>query len=352
MDFMIDYLPVAFPYTLFDDDSRILAALPSRRGFLIAAGGLILVTATSCAGGDGTTTGNVPIPSTATRRVRSGEGMIEIRPNANRIVTTVHGWDAAVTLGQQDRVVGVTEWDVFLDYVEYLDETRTKKMTPLGSLEGSASIEQIAALKPDLIVVPYWNSKDLVSRDELKRIAPFAEMVVPDYPRPYNTWKGSLRAYAEIYGVSEQAEAYISEQEAAAEELRQDIATSPVAGETVHLAYYIGADRGWRVDQRSNTASLVLEDLELPRPKQPKLQDGGVELSMELTSQLDAGHLWVYLAEPGMQQELQNNPLWQQLRAVRNGTARIVPSYWNSGYSLAIPRIIADIRRYMLGEQR
>lgn len=282
-----------------------------------------------------------------TRKVRSGEGVVEIPADARRIVTTTHGWDAAVALGQQDRVVGVTEWQLFLDYVEYLDETRTKKMTPLEPLD-TASLEQIVALEPDLIVVPYWNSQDLQTRSELKEIAPFVELVVPDYPRPYDTWKGSLRAYAEVFGAPDRAEDYIGEQEDAAAGLREDIASSPAAGETVTLAYFIGLDAGWRVDKRSNTASLVLEDLELPRPEEPELEDGGVELSMELTPQLDADHVWVYLSEPDVRSELQSSALWQGLSAVEAGRDRIVPSYWNSGYSLAIPRIIEDIRRYML----
>jgi iron complex transport system substrate-binding protein len=198
-------------------------------------------------------------------------------------------------------------------------------------------------------VVPYWNSKDLVAREELQEIAPFVEMVVPGHPRPYDTWKGSLRAYAEVFGVLERAEEYIAEQEASAAALREDIAGSEASGETVHLAYFMGLDAGWRVDQRSSTASLVLEDLELPRPEEPELEDGGVMLSMELTSQIDADHVWVHLSEPGVRSDLESHPLWRGLGAVEKGTARIVSNYWNSGYSLAIPRIIEDIRNYMLG---
>lgn len=316
----------------------------TRRDFLKGSAGLLVLGAVGCGGGNegGGASGE-------TREVRSGKGSIEIPANANRIVTTTHGWDAAVALGVEDRIIGVAEWELFLDYVEYLEETKTEKMTPLAPLEGGASVERIAALDPDLIVVPFWNSESLEARDQLREIAPFVEMVVPEYPRPYDTWKGSLRAYADIFGVPERAEEYITEQEDAAVSLREDIAASPAAGETVHLAYYVGADYGWRVDKRSNTASLVLEDLELPRPEEPELKDGGVDLSLELTPQIDADHVWVYLSEPDVKAELEENALWQRLEAVEEGTARFVPSYWNSGYSLAIPLITEDIRTYMLG---
>jgi len=317
----------------------------TRREFLVGTGSLLVLAPYGC----GVAGESSESASAETRTVRSGEGTIEVPANANRIVTNVHGWDAAVALGQEDRVIGVADWRLFLDYVGYLDETRTEKMAPLESLEGSANLEQIAALEPDLIIIPYWNSKDLQTRSELKEIAPLVELVVPDYPRPYDTWKGSLRAYAEVFGVPDSAKEYIQEQEDAAAELREDIAASPVAGETVTLAYFIGLDAGWRVDKRSNTASLVLEDLKLPRPEKPELEDGGVELSMELTPQLDADHVWVYLVEPDARSELESSPLWQKLDAVQKDTARIVPSYWNSGYALAIPRIIEDIRSYMLG---
>lgn len=314
----------------------------TRRGFLVGGAAALLLSGCGSDQGSNESSGE-------TREVRSGEGSIEVPVAAKRVVTNTHGWDAAVVLGVEERIIGVAEWDLYLDYVEYLEETKTENMTPIGMLEGGANIEQIATLEPDLIVVPYWNSKDLASREELKELAPFAEMVVPEYPRPYDTWKGSLRAYAEIFGVPERAEGYIAEQEASAATLREDIAASEVAGETVHLAYYVGADYGWRVDKRSNTASLVLEDLELPRPEEPELKDGGVELSVELTPRIDADHLWVYLSEPKVKAELEENPLWQRLDAVKEGTARFVPSYWNSGYSLAIPRVIEDIRGYMLG---
>jgi len=317
----------------------------TRREFLVGVGSLLVLGATGCANGGAARGG----PSGETRRVRSGEGSTEIPADANRIVTTTHGWDAAVALGQEDRVVGVAEWRLYLDYVEYLDETRTGRMEPLEPLEESANLEQIAALEPDLIVVPYWNSRELETRSELKEVAPLVELVVPGHPRPYDDWKGLLRAYAEVFGVPERAEEYVAEQESAAAKLRDDIASSPAAGETVHLAYFIGLDAGWRVDKRSNTASLVLEDLKLPRPEEPELEDGGTMLSMELTPQVDADHLWVYLSEPDVRKELEGNPLWQKLSAVERGTARIVPSYWNSGYALAIPRIIEDVRGYLLG---
>lgn len=169
----------------------------TRREFLIGAGSLILLGTTGC---EGSRTG-AESGSGGTRRVRSGEDTIEIPAHANRIVTTTHGWGAAVALGQQDRVIGVAEWRLFLDYAEYLAETRTERMTPLEPLEGRANIERIVVLEPDLIVVPFWNSESLEARDELKEIAPFVELVVPDYPRPYDTWKGPLRAYAEVFGV-------------------------------------------------------------------------------------------------------------------------------------------------------
>lgn len=321
----------------------------TRREFLIGAAGLLMLGAAGCGNGGAEGGGT---PSGETRRVRSGEGDVEIPADASRVVTTTHGWDAAVALGQEDRVVGVAEWRLFLDYVEYLEGTRTERMEPLEPLEGSANLERIAALDPDLIVVPYWNSKELETRSELRRIAPLVELVVPGSPRPYDDWKGSLRAYAEVFGVPERAEEYVQEQEDAAARLRADVASSPAAGETVHLAYFVGPDAGWRVDKRSNTASLVLEDLRLPRPEEPELKDGGVDLSMELTPQIDADHVWVYLVdEPGAREELEGNPLWRRLGAVRRGTARIVPSYWNSGYALAIPRIIEDVRSYVLGQE-
>jgi iron complex transport system substrate-binding protein len=317
----------------------------TRREFLVGIGSLLVLGATGCADGGAVGGG----PSGETRRVRSGEGSVEIPADANRIVTTTHGWDAAVALGQQDRVIGVAEWRLFLDYVEYLGETRTEKMEPLEPLEGSANLERIAALDPDLTVVPYWNSKELETRSELERIAPLVELVVPGHPRPYDDWKGSLRAYGEVFGVPERAEGYVEEQEDAAATLHEDIASSPAAGEPVTLAYFIGFADGWRVDKRSNTASLVLEDLRLPRPEEPELKDGGTMLSMELTPQVDADHVWVYLSEPGAREELEGNALWRSLGAVERGTARIVPGYWNSGYALAIPRVIEDVRGYLLG---
>jgi hypothetical protein len=196
----------------------------TRRGLLTAAGAATLVAGLAACGGSPAD----PPSRGRTQSVRSGEGRLDIPDEPRRMVLTTHGWDAAVTLGVQDRVVGVAEWDLFLDYVEYLAETRTSSMTPLPALDGGGSVERIAALEPDLLVVPYWNSEDLATRDELARVAPFVELVVPGHPRPYDTWKGSLTAYAEVFGVPDRAARYISEHEEAARSLRGDLAAAGV----------------------------------------------------------------------------------------------------------------------------
>jgi ABC-type Fe3+-hydroxamate transport system substrate-binding protein len=110
-------------------------AVTTRRGFLavLAAAGLL------AACGDGDDTG----PAAA--------------PTARRIVTTVHGWDAAVALGETDRVVGVTDFALFAEYVEYLAGTATEGMTPLGPL--GEELERLAALEPELLVALCWNTQ-------------------------------------------------------------------------------------------------------------------------------------------------------------------------------------------------
>ncbi|MDL2060023.1 ABC transporter substrate-binding protein [Mesosutterella sp. AGMB02718] len=90
---------------------------------------------------------------------------VKLPARVNRIVVLQHhSLDILAELGATDRVVGVMQkWDNLLDSSFADIMPRIKTLPEPGSLK-SASVEQVAALKPDLVVVSNQMPRETVDR--------------------------------------------------------------------------------------------------------------------------------------------------------------------------------------------
>lgn len=121
---------------------------------------------------------------------------------------------------------------------------------------------------------------------------------------------------------------------------------------------------------RDSFPGTILADVGLPRPPSQNLSATEAEkmaknpiqklISQELIPQADGDIIFIWTGEntvAGKQEaqqqltQLQGDPLWQQLDAVKNGRVYQVPSYWIGSSAIAANLVIDDLFQYLIKEK-
>jgi iron complex transport system substrate-binding protein len=120
---------------------------------------------------------------------------------------------------------------------------------------------------------------------------------------------------------------------------------------------------------RDSFCGTVLQDAGLSRPESQNftasealnLFNNQIQMSVgyELIEQADGDVIFIWTSENNLQgnqtaqkklNELQSNPLWQNLKAVKQNKVYIVPDYWIGGGILAANAIIDDLFKYLVNK--
>jgi iron complex transport system substrate-binding protein len=258
-----------------------------------------------------------------------GETVIPARPT--RVVALDQSFvDAVLTL--ETPVVGYTTYRAITgglpDYLGPLTGTYAGDAIPVGGLE-DPSLEQIAALKPDLIVSAKVRHEALY--EQLSRIAPtvFSETTGA-------IWKDNLRLTAQALGKEELADTRIAEYEQRAATIGRAIGeanggTLP----TISVVRFAGEETV-RLYGEQSYSGVVLRDVGFPRPaSQPTSDKIAVDLSQERILDLDADHIFVAsYPDPtteGPKAQFTSNPLWNRLAGSRHDVSDLT---WMSAVGL------------------
>lgn len=300
--------------------TRLAGFLPRLR--LLAGVGLLCLVA-AC--GSGATSGGAPqqevqpSPEAAAFPVtiehKFGTTVVPSPPQ--RVVTVgFQAHDAVLALGVIP--VGARGWEgdefdlVFWPWArEALGDAKPEILS-----SGELNFEQIAGLRPDLIIATYSGIEDLVY-DRLSQIAPTVAQpdTYTDYGMP---WPEQTRLIGRALGASPRAEELIAGVEARFAQARQ--AHPEFQGKTAVFAspgepgqYYAFGPKD------SRTQFLDSLGFELPGEIAELAGDEFyVELSDERLALLEADML-VWHATGEVEQALGTNPLYQRLTVVRNG---------------------------------
>ena len=243
------------------------------------------------------------------RTVTHVMGSTEIPAEPTRIVALDQTFvDAALALDTP--VVGFTDIRGRNGGVPpYLAEPLTRlapDARPVGEL-GNPSLEQIAALAPDLIVSAKIRDEEIY--DKLSRIAPtvFSETTGP-------TWKDNLRLLAEAIGKEELAEARLTEYEQRARAIGDAIRAAEGKNPTITVIRF--SEMQTRLYQRASFSGIVLADTGLARPPSQDVDEFAVEFSQERILDADADHIFLTVAEGDsapIRDRFTSNPLWSLL---------------------------------------
>ncbi|MEV7012778.1 iron-siderophore ABC transporter substrate-binding protein [Streptosporangium sp. NPDC051022] len=265
-----------------------------------------------------------------------GETVIPARPV--RVVALDQSFvDAVLTLDTD--VVGFTTYRAIDDKLpDYLAPVlgHAKEARSVGTLE-QPSLEQIVALKPDLIVSAKVRHEALY--DKLSKIAPtvFSETTGA-------IWKENLRLMGQTLGKEDLAEQRIKAYQDRAARIGASVKEKEGKLPTVTVARFAG-EPTVRLYVENSYSGLVLKDVGFPRPEgQPTTTETiMVEISQENILQLDSDHIFVAAypdpaVEP-IKKKFESNPLWGRLKGAKHDVSDVT---WMSAVGIQGAHAILD----------
>lgn len=192
----------------------------------------------------------------------------------------------------------------------------TKQIKQIGQ-RAKPNLELLSEAKPDIIIA--MRRYTIGNAEQLQKIAPYVAYnmeLLSESDR-------EISQLAQVLGKPERG----TELNAA---FRQHLAEySTKAPKDVHPRFQImwAGDTPWSFHTENTTASIVAA-LGGDNIAGPMRQGGpfGVELSLETMLEKDPEVIFVYDSGPDRPHE--NNPIWQQLSAVRNGRVFYVGDHW------------------------
>ncbi|WP_081716913.1 ABC transporter substrate-binding protein [Leptolyngbya sp. Heron Island J] len=277
-----------------------------------------------------------------------GESCVPDAPQ--RVVTIVHhmlGHTLAVDVkpvGSNVRYLQQTEGD-YLDTQTYMgDATEGIELT---GVENQANIEKIVSLEPDLILA-LEDSENIYS--QLSQIAPTVLFQLEDI---VIDWKKGFALVAELFGKEDQAQQALDKYSQRIEDLKASLGDR-YQNQTISVAGMAGPDM-FAYTQNSFSGS-ILSDLGLDQPEAQKVDApyGAIyNLSEESLEQTVDGDVLFFLAfaedREATFRELQQRPLWNQLRSVQKGQAYLVDNYvWTGSNVLAANAVLDDLYKYLI----
>ena len=209
------------------------------------------------------------------------------------------------------------------------------------------NLEKILTLQPDLIIaMNEWN----VTYQQLSQIAP---TVVDDW-QGYPSWSDHFNFVAQVLNKTQTAEQIWAEYEQRIQELRAALG-STYENKTVSFMYLCCG--GISIDVKNSFSGQIFEDIGLQRPPAQNLENdsGLVILSQERLTDVDADIVFLAVDKDeesqNMLQQLQQDPLWSQLKAVKNDQVYPVNlATWRGGNPLAANAVIDDLFKYLTEE--
>ncbi|SNS86027.1 iron complex transport system substrate-binding protein [Streptosporangium subroseum] len=256
------------------------------------------------------------------RTVKHAMGETVIPAQPLRVVALDQSFvDGVLTL--ETDVVGYTTYRSIEEKLpDYLNPVlaHAKEAKSVGTLE-QPGLEQIVALKPDLIVSAKVRHEALY--DKLSQIAPtvFSETTGA-------LWKENLRLMGQALGKEDLAEQKIKDYQERAAAIGVSIKAKDGKLPTVSIARFAG-EPTVRLYVENSYSGLVLKDVGFPRPEdQPTVSDSiVVNVSQENISQLDAEHIFVAAYDDPsvgpVKEKFEANPLWGKLKGVKHDVSDV-----------------------------
>lgn len=268
------------------------------------------------------------------RTVTHDKGSTEIKARPQRIVALDNSLVEAVALLDRPLVGGIGSYRDRKTFPEYLGAA-VKDTKDVGPLD-NPNLEQITALKPDLIISATVRHDALYA--QLSKIAPTV-FVATTGP----LWKDNIKLVAKAIGEEAKAEQQLAAYQARAKKVG-DAINAKAGNPTISVVRFV--DGPTRIYLPKTFSGIVLADAGLARPEnQRDPQKFNIEISEEQIGQADGDHIFVTAFSGGEDRKAKflGNPLWQRLKAVGQGNVHEVrDEMWMTAVSLQGAHVILD----------
>jgi iron complex transport system substrate-binding protein len=272
-----------------------------------------------------------------TRTIQHAMGTTQVPENPKRVVVlTNEGLEALLALGIKP--VGAVQAFMGDPWYPHLKD-ELKGVTVVGN-EHQPSLEKIASLKPDLIIGNKMRQEKIYQ--QLSAIAPtvFSEKLRGD-------WKENFKLYAKAVNKEAEGEKRLAEFDKKVEQVRQN-AGDLLKKKVSVVRFMPGKTRIYQLDSFSG---VILKQVGFARPELQNKNEFAIEISREQIPDADGDILFYFTynsnedPQGGSKQEqiFVNDPLWKNLKAVRNKKAfKVDDIIWNTAGGIKAANIMLD----------
>ena len=220
---------------------------------------------------------------------------------------------------------------------------------------GNPSLEQIAKLKPDLILGYNFRHHALLNR--LQAIAP--TVLYRQYPsgndaefRYFDQMLRITRDLGVLLNREQEAEAAILRMETSIAKARADIEAAGLNGESVLLGKFVGMGMGLRVYSDASMGADVASKLGLKNIWQfglPGRDFSHIQLPQMIS--LENCHLIIFGDDNDEAEAMKSSAIWPHLAFVKSDQVYRVPNSWGFGGPLSAQLMAESIRNALVGRR-
>ncbi|KOG88022.1 ABC transporter substrate-binding protein [Streptomyces varsoviensis] len=280
-------------------------------------------------------------PGQFPRTIKHALGSTDLKTAPKRVVVLDVGeLDNVVSLGV--RPVGYAPSEGSQGIPDYLKKNAGDPKN-IGTIN-NLNLEAINALHPDLILGSKLRAEK--NYKDLSKIAPTVFSIRPGF-----TWKENYLLNAAALDKTADAKKNLAAYEAKAKKLGEDVGSNGAKKPTISMLRYM--PQFTRLYAQQSFIGTILKDAGLPRPANQQVNDLAVEISPENINKADAD--WIFTGVYGdpkstKQDAAQGNPLWKNLKAVKDGHAKTVKDEtWFLGLGVtAADSVLDDLRGYLV----
>jgi len=246
--------------------------------------------------------------------------------------------DYLVALG----VVPVAQWSVGGSPMGYLQG----ELENIQTVPHDLPFEAVTSLEPDLILI---GDESLIADgkyDTYSKIAPtyaLGQEVNAD-------WRKALQKVGEALGKADEAQAALDSYEKELQSARDKIDAKYGDKRPSATAIWLVSKTFWMVSDNQSSGDVLYRDLGLAVPElvqRISKGEGGIwkSVSLEALSELDADHIFLVNSDTATGSEALKDPVWQSVKAVKNGNVHEYPadSSWLYTGIIANRQIVEDV---------
>ncbi|MEC0231362.1 ABC transporter substrate-binding protein [Paenibacillus alba] len=215
------------------------------------------------------------------------------------------------------------------------------KDVPVLDMNGGLKPEQALSHNPDLIIILAPTYMKNGSYEEFSKVAPTFVLSTDE-----NDWRGNLTKLGEVLGKTSEAEQALKKYDQQLKESKEKIHAA--IGDKTAVLFQSADEKGFKLfGANFYSGKMLYQGLGF---KQPKLLKGDYDsYSLEALAQLDDVDYIFVLSGKGRAKAPVDNPLWNQLPAVKQGHVYEVDSgHWFNHNALANKLIMDDVLRSLV----